>query len=675
MMSTEFARHHDARQLNPSCSGLTNDQQDALNRLTLFLQSDAHGFLLSGAAGTGKTFLLRHAIERARTAGYIVRLLTPTGRAARVAGRSAKVEASTIHRHIFQYAGMEVAGETDDETKISLRYTLRPNNEPPRMVYIVDEASMVPDRSSEKDAESSHLQFGSGRLLSDLIQYAGLHIPGCKRKLIFIGDDAQLPPVTDAVSPALSATYLEQHFGLLVISAELTEVVRQQADSGILEQASSIRESIDARRFNVLNIKPNHDVQLATDAVSAFAAAAREDTLKNTILITRTNREATELNEGVRNVRFGTVPDVRRGDRLIIVHNNYAHSLLNGDFVEVLSASDDVEIRTPLRGTRLVFRDVTVRLEDDRAQVVTCKLLDDFLSSTDGGLTPELLQALVVDFVQRHKHLKPNTSAFEQALLEDPYFNAVRAKYGYAVTCHKAQGGEWRTAVVCFDGRPTGWDNEHYFRWTYTAITRASETMFVVNAPRHAPATGLNVVMPPAEAAPSVSLDVPDVEAVLRKHGAAITNRQDLPYRLRIRFEHDGLHAHLDIVYNGKNIVTGIDTSAAGRIVQDPDSLRDELRPLIGTRLDEGERAPVTFPDDQPHLEEFYTAIRRKLEGTDIEIANVVHMQWMERYTFVQRRERVEVDFYYNARGRFRSVNVHGAGALAQRIRSLIESE
>lgn len=484
-------------------SDLTIGQQAAVEKLDEFLADPrARCFLLKGYAGTGKTFLLKGLACYFTGMRRIFSLLAPTGRAARVLQKRTGFPAHTVHRAIYALDRLVEHDHADDA--FSYYYGLREvGNDETDQVYIVDESSMV----SDKESEGEFIRFGSGRLLSDLVQFARLDNPRLKSKLIFVGDPAQLPPVSDGNhSPALDAGYLLEHFKLKAKEYELTDVVRHVADGGIARHATRIRDDLRANRFNRLAIESNErDVRavsiqdLPGVCLEQDKACARADT----ICITYTNRTALTYNMILRGAIYGqdgSMPP-QPGDRLLVVCNNGRYGLFNGDLVEAAEVDAQVESRM-IRDVPLVFRKVVIANINDAGERMTqqCMILENLLLSGERDVTREEQQALYIDFKIRHKDLKPNTEMFRMALQEDPYFNALKVKYGYAVTCHKAQGGEWERAVVVFE-KYQGWDNPAWFRWCYTAITRAKNELFTMNAPHWSAFSELALALPGTGAA------------------------------------------------------------------------------------------------------------------------------------------------------------------------------
>ena len=479
-------------ELNPS-------QQTAIEAISAFLSSETPIFLLKGSAGTGKTTLVAYLIQLLNRQSRTFQVIAPTGRAARILGANTQATATTIHSVLYVKPYVEVFEEAVSINDPGMRWHFPLKEEDPgATVFIVDESSMVGD----KEAKGDLLRFGSGRLLADLIRYARLGRDGRigenGAKIIFVGDPAQLPPVGETLSPAMSSEYLKQTFALDSQTFKLTEVMRQQAGSAIQDCATALREQIGQRDYNRFDLKPVEDEIIAASTAEAIAhveAARRSGS--SSVLITYSNAQALQLNRMLRGRLWGDEDaDLRRGDLLLINKNSFQHDLSNGDLVKVKQVFGPAERRTihlKVKGEpervpiELAFQNVEVvcKAGDGSTRAIQCRLLENLLNSPERELTPLEQRALLVDFRIRNPELRPKTDAFSIALREDPYFNALQVKYGYAMTCHKAQGGEWETAVVNFEGVPKR--NGHFFRWSYTAITRAQKRLITINAPAFTP--------------------------------------------------------------------------------------------------------------------------------------------------------------------------------------------
>lgn len=473
----------------------TLQQKQALSAIESFLKGEQSVFILKGYAGTGKTTLIRPVLDIAHKFGKTCQLMAPTGRAAKILSAKTCRETTTIHKAIYELSHIEtVEGDESNESKVEYHFPLRQMNDarrpgsvisPDASVLIIDESSMIGSRKTTGDM----FVFGSGILLDDVLRYSCLDEGG---KIIFVGDPAQLPPVGDPDSFALDALYLKSK-GLNVESFELTEVIRQQSDSAILSNSIKLRTLIqsDIRTELVLDRKEGEVEDIMVDDIpKRFCDICPTPSLNGPVVICYSNRMAAAYNHNIRQVYFpendGTI---QIGDQLIIVGNNYSienRNIFNGEFASVMDFSPTIEKQTGLvyvdEGKEkkkcikleLSFRDVTLLFNDGVA--LKSKIFDTLLDSSQPNITYYEQCALMSNFSIRHKGLRANSPEFVHALMADPYYNAIRAKYGYAITCHKAQGGEWSTTFVDFSGR-IGL-NKDCLRWSYTAITRARKTMF-----------------------------------------------------------------------------------------------------------------------------------------------------------------------------------------------------
>ena len=498
---------------------LTHQQQEALRQILDFVRSgDKSVFILKGYAGTGKTTMIKSLIPELQKLGKSVSLMAPTGRAAKVLQDKTGFAASTIHRAIYAFDKMQVVRHDEKGEMVNTNHTqehgikskgvdnlqfwfsLKNHNadeEPSKAVYIIDESSMI----SSKAANNESLHFGSDVLFDDLLTFAQLSLGG---KIIFVGDPAQLPPVGDNQSVALEESYFEEK-GLGVSSYVLKEVLRQNGESAILQNAMMIRDILGTETRNNLcfNRKAGEVEDLtATEVANSFYENNPTPNIGDSIILCYTNSLAKDYNDALRRRYFPGNKGLMPGDILQVVKNNVNPGLgiavFNGEFVRVLEVSDKVETQTApvwtdVSGKRdsvpisLDFRDTVLQLHDGNQ--IKCKIIDTLLSSRDPNLTHLQTIALYINFKMRHNELRNNEEAFKEALMQDPYFNALQVKYGYAITGHKSQGGEWETAYVDYSGR-TGLKNDS-LRWAYTTTTRASKMLYGVNMPAITPMSGL----------------------------------------------------------------------------------------------------------------------------------------------------------------------------------------
>jgi len=449
---------------------LSEDQYDAVREFVRFMDSDDFRatFLLTGSAGTGKTFLIRLFARMLRKSGYKVILLAPTGRAAKVITRRTRRPAYTIHHHIYSpiegYAGQ-------------VNFSLKPNKAPTKTVYIVDEASMVGDKTDGSTP---------GSLLTDLLRFAFQDDE--YRKLVMVGDPVQLPPVGHDQSPALEPESLFMKHSLNVFHAQLQDVKRQLSDSGVLENAVAIRDAYLSQGEVLLHLEASRDVmnlENAYEALETYLSYYEEGNHDKVVFLTYSNFQATRVNQGIRQQLFFTEELLVANELLMVVRNNYAWGdnkklpfIANGEMGVVRDVFQ--ETHEEKYGQKWV--DVSLEFQDTQGEVILidCKILLSLLTEKQAQLPQEASYQI---FLERQKEYMglPKTGAAE-LMRKDPYINALQVKYGYAITGHKSQGGQWENVLIGFE--PDYGNNPlAYLRWTYTAFTRAEERVFTLNCP------------------------------------------------------------------------------------------------------------------------------------------------------------------------------------------------
>lgn len=494
---------------------LNSQQLAALSKIQAFLHNEKLDvFILRGSAGTGKTTLIAKLVQHLEEIKYSYAVLAPTGRAARIIGAKIKqttglhIDGSTVHRVLYQLDDImsndsEVLSESDPALRFY--YPLK-TDESAANLLIIDESSMIGDKENVAD----FIQFGSGRLLKDIIEFCRMarlnrsndHLT----KILFVGDAAQLPPVGEDFSPALSEQYLLQTYNIKSEFFDLTQVMRQAADSKILDEATKIRNSIINEKFN------NFDLIINNQDIFSYSQDRSLDWMveslkerKSSIAITYSNAAALGYNRSIRENLYGSADCAMQvGDILLVNKNASLHSLSNGDLVKVLEVGSG-EVRTITLKVKnesngqitnqlvnLSFREATVAYRSIIGNIqVSCFILENLLNSPNRDLSPLEIRALYVDFLIRNPEAKKSSERKKELLKKDPYFNALQVKYGYAVTCHKAQGGEWQSVLVDFYGFK-GMQNKGFFQWAYTAITRASESLIVLNQPKFTALSTIN---------------------------------------------------------------------------------------------------------------------------------------------------------------------------------------
>ena len=449
----------------------TTGQRSLLTKLSEFILGEHldHIFVLKGYAGTGKTTLVSSLVKGMPALRGKTFLLAPTGRAAKVLSNYTGKQAYTIHKKI--YVRRPAA---DGGFAFHLQQNLHSDT-----VFIVDEASMISNTGGLTKGG-----FGDGSLLDDLVEYV---MSGSNCKLIFIGDTAQLPPVGLDVSPALDIQYLKASYSFKVDSFELTEVVRQTSDSGILTNATQLRNQIKIKA----DLKPHFNLSGFPDLVK-LNGAELEDALneayskygaEDTMIVCRSNKRANIYNQQIRARIRWQESELSAGDYVMVVKNNYywlpeeskAGFIANGDIVEILRVGSVQE----MHGFR--FADVKMRMIDypDEAELEVRLLLDTIMSESP-ALSQEQNKALYNSVKEDYADVADRTLRLKK-IKEDPFFNALQVKFAYAVTCHKAQGGQWPCVFVEQGYLTDEMLNVEYLRWLYTGITRASEKLYLVN--------------------------------------------------------------------------------------------------------------------------------------------------------------------------------------------------
>lgn len=449
----------------------TKEQDFVIKLLDAFLLSNNNDqlFLLRGYAGTGKTTLIGALVKALDSLKQKTVLLAPTGRAAKVFSAYANHPAFTIHKKIYRQKSF-----SNEAANFSIADNLSKHT-----LFLVDEASMISNEGL------SGSMFGTGRLLDDLIHYV-YSGEGCR--LLILGDSAQLPPVGEEQSPALSTLALEG-YGLEVIDADLTQVVRQAESSGILWNATRLRQLLvqdDCYSLPKIRINGFPDVKVVpgNELMEALESCYDTDGVEETIVVCRSNKRANIYNNGIRSRILWLEEELNNGDMLMIAKNNYFWTekeekmdfIANGE----LAVVQRVRRSRELYGFRFV--DVTLTFPDQNDFELEANLLLDTLQSDAPALTradaDRLFNAVMEDYADI-----PLKRDRMKKLKADPYYNALQAKYAYAVTCHKAQGGQWKNVFLDQGYMSEEYLSPDYFRWLYTAFTRATGTLYLVNYP------------------------------------------------------------------------------------------------------------------------------------------------------------------------------------------------
>ena len=450
----------------------TLEQEIAVKSLSEFLLSTLADevFILRGYAGTGKTSLVGALVKTMDQLQQKSVLLAPTGRAAKVFSAYAGHPAFTIHKKIYRQQSF-----SNELSNFSINDNLATNT-----LFIVDEASMISNEGL------SGSMFGTGRLLDDLVQfvYSG---QGCR--LLLMGDTAQLPPVGEELSPALFADALKG-YGLEVREIDLTQVVRQVQESGILWNATQLRQLIaedDCYSLPKIKITGFPDIKLVpgTELIEELTNCYDHDGMDETIVVCRSNKRANLYNNGIRAQILWREDELNTGDMLMIAKNNYywTEKYKEMDFI----ANGEIAVVRRVRRTREIygfrFAEVTLRLPDQNDFELDANLLLDTLHSDSPALPKEDNDRLFYTVLEDYIDISNKRDRMKK-MKADPHYNALQVKYAYAVTCHKAQGGQWQNVFLDQGYMTDEYLTPDYFRWLYTAFTRATKTLYLVNYPK-----------------------------------------------------------------------------------------------------------------------------------------------------------------------------------------------
>lgn len=448
----------------------TPGQKNLANELGEFISSeyDNNIFLLKGYAGTGKTSMISALVATLNEFKIQTVLLAPTGRAAKVLTTYSGKNAYTIHKKIYRQKST-----TDGMSRFVLDRNLHKNT-----FFLVDEASMLANNGGDASI------FGTGRVLDDLYEFVSM---GNNCKLILIGDTAQLPPVGMEISPALDASELAM-YGVDVKEVELTEVVRQDKYSGILHNSTLMRQLMTNRYFYgeyfPIELDGFDDVKRISggDLIEMVSSCYDKYGEQNTVVVTRSNKRANKYNQGIRATILYKEEQITSGDLLMIVKNNYFW-LAEDEKIDFIANGDTAEVvrigkREELYGFH--FADVTLRFADYDNLEVDCKILLDTLDIETASLSYEDNQRLFYAVAEDYADIKSKKKRWEK-IKSNPHFNALQVKFAYAVTCHKAQGGQWDAVFIDQGYLVEDMLNIEFLRWLYTAFTRSVKELYLVN--------------------------------------------------------------------------------------------------------------------------------------------------------------------------------------------------
>lgn len=465
----------------------TDSQKRAYSKLMEFVtDEEAKIFILKGYAGTGKTTLMRKLVEEMNSRHEPYSLLASTGRAAKILANATGYETHTVHSEIYKFTDLNQDLETvansreindvDSTGQLYLKFELTTKShigQTKPHYYIIDEASMVSDAV---DKNATQAIFGSGQLLSDLFHYDS------EGKFIFVGDICQLPPIMQTISPALTPKYIEDNFSIKTYESELTDVVRQSGDNDIAIASQRIRKlyySPQSWKWAKFPLKGYKNIHLLGNQASLFTQYIKrieKEGYNSATLIGFSNKQCDVITQIIRPSFGHTAALVEKGDLLLVTQNNLISGLMNGDLVTV----EDIIIQEKRAG--LTFLKVSVK-ELFTKRVYSQLMIADIIYSNQTNLTQSQQKELFIDFYYRMKDkgISQKSQAFKQNMMNDPYLNALRTVFGYALTCHKAQGGEWDYVYLDIPKSVPILPKPYVYQWIYTAMTRAKKGLYLVD--------------------------------------------------------------------------------------------------------------------------------------------------------------------------------------------------
>lgn len=694
---------------------LTSDQQYLVDELAKFLvDRTQNAFLLRGYAGTGKTFIIKGITDYLQLNHRNYMLAASTGKASRVLANKTGKNAGTIHSKIYNFNNLVEYKDENEPNTYKFYTNLKVNLDSSNTVYIIDEASMISDVYSDGE----FIRFGSGRLLKDLINYINFDQNDHDKKVIFVGDNAQLPPIGMNFSPALDSQYLSKEYNLHTNEFELKSIVRQKSDSGIILNAQKIRNSLEKNEFNQLDFNLTAtDIQAISeeDCIKYYLKTCNNQINGESIIVAYTNVDVHSYNKAVRQYFFPDEEFICKGDKIMCLRNTklmYLHNngqtedlyIYNGDFGLVRQVAEQNEERvitlkrklksgeinkTPIT---LSFRDIEVgfRNENGHPVFIKTKIIENILYTNSSQLSSDEQKALYIDFCIRHPGLsyKKNRDEFKNILLNDPYFRALPIKFGYAITCHKAQGSEWNNVIVKCDAHKNKLSRD-YFRWIYTAITRTSKSLYLINPPNKKLGSGIKIVgnevsslslkqtakketvlQKPVIRQKQAQFDISKLTGISKlianKIMQVLNNTNFVVKQIEKRQFHDIYTIGYDnqtekfkVFYNAKNILTTI--MPLSEVETSNLELTEILKKIINLPLVNFDEAEVDGSKNiifsQDFLNEFHRLILEIIKNNDITILDASEQQWNIRYKFFKYDQIALIDIYFDAKHKFTKIS------------------
>ena len=462
---------------------LSSDQKRAMARFVEFMNSEIPVFILKGYAGTGKTTIVKEMVKFLGDHKKPYCLLASTGRAAKILRDATGISTETIHGLIYRYkdfnqdieklAEKHKTGKNDSAEPLLLQF------EPVKMLkeyecyYFIDEASMVADK---KDGGSIQAEFGSGRLLKDLLDF------NSKGKFVFVGDPCQLPPVGQKSSPALSSAYFETVFGYKSMIVTLTEIKRQENDNDIVVAAQKLRRLYDNpqpwkwAKFPLKGYRNIHILGNQTELLGKYIETLKQEGYDETTMICFSNRQCNDVTQIIRPALGKKNNSLQVGDILLVTQNNYVSELMNGDIVVVNEIYGE-EMRAGMTFVKVCVKNMA------NNHTFSQLLVADVLYGNETNISQLQQKDLFIDFYYRMKsmNIKKDSEEFKRRMMDDPFLNALRAVYGFALTCHKVQGGEWNKVFLDIPRNFALGERPFVYQWIYTAMTRAKKDLYVAN--------------------------------------------------------------------------------------------------------------------------------------------------------------------------------------------------
>lgn len=639
-------------------SKLTDSQKRAIVSINEFIiSSNDNVAIVTGSAGTGKTFILKLLTELFEKLEKPFQVYTPTGRSAQVLRSKGVKQAGTLHSNIYL---QDQIVEEESKGDFIYYFKLKSNQGSTNTVYLIDESSMI----SNKFNEDEILRFGSGYLLNDLINFISPNNTN-GRKIIFFGDSNQLPPVNSSESPALNKDYLEAlPFGLQVVEISLDEIVRQAKNSLIIKNANHLKKNLEKKYFTSIKLEfdENEFRKIETEKlINHFCEKYNIDD-QSVVMIAYTNASVRMYNQAIREKLFNIPTLLEQNDRIIVIRNNGKYRLLNGEMglVKWVSPNNErrfVSLKNEKEPQELIFRKITLEFNNEFNEIVEVSplVLENVLVSHESTLTRKEARALMADFVNRHKEVKRNSKEFAELLQNDPYVNCLLIKYGYAITCHKAQGGEW--SYVYFDFRYPSSYSSDYFRFCYTAITRAKKVLFAINPPSSGmvPPTpdlqNYDEVVVSADNPKENGITDKKIKELIEKYISGQTTKYEFetkPYRIRVKYFIDNKPRHTDIVYKKDGIISSIQSEDKA----ESNLIFHILKSLKGIKVKDEEKPELK----NPFLEELAKDIKQRLSPSGIEIDRVEHHNYQERYFLSFEKQSCSINIYYSNKNRVTSI-------------------